>query len=112
VGIQQQRRRQYRRSLPDLRTLIVGGAGSDGNRDVGFAQYWDPRDGSLTRSGEAIPEICGYHTTATLLADGSVFMTCGQPTRVPQFGGERGTPTYLLSRLHDQTAPVDCAGAN
>jgi len=87
-------------TLPDLRTLIVGGAGSDANTNVGYAQYWDPRDGSLTRSTEAFPEPCGYHTATTLLADGSVFMTCGQPTRIPKLGGERGTgrifyPDYM-----------------
>ena len=87
-------------TLPDLRTLVIGGAGSDFNTNVGFAQYWDPRTGQLTASRTAITETCGYHTTATLLLDGSVFVTCGQPSRIPRLGGERGTgrifyPDYM-----------------
>jgi hypothetical protein len=87
-------------TLPDLRTLIIGGAGSDYNTNVGFAQYWNPRNGELTTSAAAMAEVCGYHTTATLLLDGSVFTTCGQPSRIPRLGGERGTgrifyPDYM-----------------
>src|SRR6185503_955130 len=66
--------------LPDGRILVLAGWNEDPNpvKQVGFAEYIDPRnDFALTQGSAYMPETRGYHSVSVLLPDGRVLVGSG-----------------------------------
>ncbi|KAI6447729.1 hypothetical protein MCOR22_003236 [Pyricularia oryzae] len=89
--------------LPDGKVFVVGGMSrmalfSDGSPQL-FPEIWDPATGGFTTMRpHTIPR--NYHSTAMLMADGTVFSggggLCGAGCSANHFDGQFFSPPYLF----------------
>ena len=104
--------------LPDGRILILAGSDHFGvdasdshesNPDLGYANYLDPATGfTLARGEEAMPEVRGYHSVATLLPDGRIFVASGVTGHggLNELGSEKPSFRYYYPDYMNKPRPI------
>ena len=92
--------------LQDGRVLIAGGAnyGSDGFRLLASAELYDPATGTFSLTGSMTTARSGH--TATLLPDGRVLITGGDPA------GPKGEVRKSTAELYDPSTGLFTATGN
>jgi len=99
--------------LPDGTVMMVGGSGQfNENQDVAYApEIWDPATNTWTlMAPSATPRL--YHSTALLLADGTVFSAGGgAPGPEDHLNAEVFSPPYLFDADGSPAARPTISGA-